>query len=82
MPRCKFCKDLERAKDRASFRKQKEGLNTTIRAGMVVKILNNGEVVSMDTISDYILTYCPLCGRKLVKAYKQKKKIEKEIKNV
>lgn len=75
MAQCKFCKKMDWVKDKASDQKAKDGINTTVCAGLVIRNFINKELIYMETLDHYPLNYCPQCGRKLVKQCKLKKKI-------
>ena len=75
MAQCKFCKRLEWEKDHAQRLRQKAGINSYYRVGLIVKHTANGEVLETIHAKDFTMNFCPVCGRKLVKSIRQKKNL-------
>ena len=78
MAQCRFCKDLERYKDQARFLKKREGINSTFMASLTIRKHKDYQLISSDAHTMCQLVFCPMCGTKLIKTYKQKKNIKNE----
>ena len=75
MAKCKFCKDLEWLKDKSKDIKKKDGMNTYYKAALEYRRVLNGVTHGIGNFDTYPLYFCPVCGTKLVKAIRQKKKL-------
>lgn len=76
MASCKFCKNLEWLKDKARDRKKKYGVNSTFGGRIDYRYTVNGEREDEGVFGErYSLNFCPVCGKKLVRAIRQKKKL-------
>lgn len=76
MASCKFCKRLELLKDKGRDLKKKQGINVTFGARVDYRHTVSGYRVDQGVFTErYTLNFCPVCGTKLVRAIRQKKKL-------